>query len=429
MDRILLTISVFSLFLGSILAQGSFDKYFFDKSLRIDYFNVGDAKEQFIAFDEMREEPFWGGPKKNLIDKFHYGNYRFEVVDIASKEVIYSKGYSTLFAEWLTTAEAKQVRRAFSETITLPYPKEKVKVNLYQRNDLNTFDLKFTFDVDPGSPFIKKDRRNVYNASKVLDNGKSDDKVDIVIVPDGYTEKEMSKFKKDAERFASLLLNSSPYKENKNNFNVWYVESPSMESGTDIPRNGVYQSTIANSSFYTFDIERYLMTEDNKTLRDLAANAPYDLIYLLVNSDKYGGGAIYNHYSVAVSDNQWEEYLIVHEFGHGFAGLGDEYYTSEVAYEEFYKPGIEPWERNLTTLKDFDSKWRSLIDKTTPVPTPNDSIYFTKVGVFEGGGYVPKGVYRPMFDCTMKSKTVDNFCVVCKKAIQDMIDYYCDRKL
>ncbi|MBU2444691.1 MAG: IgA Peptidase M64 [Bacteroidetes bacterium] len=422
-----MTISIFSLFFGSIFAQNTFDKYFFDKSLRIDYFNVGDAKEQIIAFDEMREEPYWGGPKKNLIDKFSYGNYRFEVVDLASNEVIYSKGYSTLFAEWLTTAEAKQVRRAFSETITLPYPREKVKVNLYQRNVLNTFDLKFTFDVDPESPFIKKDRRNVFNASKVLDNGKSDDKVDIVIVPDGYTKIEMSKFKKDAERFASLLLNSSPYKENKNNFNIWYVESPSIESGTDIPRNGVYQSTIANSSFYTFDVERYLMTEDNKTLRDLAANAPYDLIYLLVNSDKYGGGAIYNHYSVAVSDNQWEEYLIVHEFGHGFAGLGDEYYTSQVAYEEFYKPGIEPWERNLTTLTEFEFKWKSLIDDSTPIPTPSDSIYFNKVGVFEGGGYVPKGVYRPMFDCTMKSKTVDNFCVVCKKAIQDMIDYYCDR--
>jgi hypothetical protein len=395
--------------------------------MRIDYFNVGDVKEQFIAFDEIREEPFWGGTKKNLIDKFYYGNYRFEVLDAVSNEVIYSKGYSTLFAEWLTTAEAKQVRRAFSETITFPFPKNKVKVNLYQRNDLNTFDLKFTLDVDPNSPFIKKDRRNVYKPVKVFDSGNPSEKVDIVIIPEGYTEKEMPKFKKDAAKFGKLLFNSSPFKENKSNFNIWYVEAPSEQSGTDIPRGGIYRSTIANSSFYTFDLERYLMTEDNKTLRDLAANAPYDLIYLLVNSDKYGGGAIYNHYSVAVSNNEWKEYLIVHEFGHGFAGLGDEYFTSQVAYEEFYKLSVEPWERNLTTLTDFDSKWKSLIDESTPIPTPSDSIYFNKVGVFEGGGYTPKGVFRPMFDCTMKSKTIDNFCVVCKDAIQKMIDYYCDR--
>ncbi len=237
----------------------------------------------------------------------------------------------------------------------------------------------------------------------------------------------MNKFKGDVNKFINYLFGSSPHKENKLNYNIWGILAPSKESGTDIPRENIYKSTVVSSSFYTFDVERYLMTEDNKTLRDLAANVSYDLIYIMVNSNKYGGGAIYNHYSVTVSDNQWEEYLIVHEFGHGFAGLGDEYFTSQVAYEEFYKPGIEPWERNLTTLTDFDSKWKSLIDDSTPIPTPPDTIYFGIVGVFEGGGYVPKGVYRPMYDCTMKSKSVDNFCVVCKKAIQEMIDYYCDR--
>ncbi|MBM4174938.1 MAG: peptidase M64 [Ignavibacteria bacterium] len=427
MKKIGLTFFLIGFLVSGLIAQTTFDKYFIEKSLRIDYFNIGDVKEQIIALDEIREEPFWGGNKINLIDKFYYGNYRFEVIDAVSNKIIYSKGYSTLFSEWLTTAEAKQVRRAFSETLTFPFPKNKVNVNLYKRNELNNFDLVFTFHVDPSSPFIKKDRRNVFKAAKVYDGGNSNEKVDIVIVPDGYTETEMPKFRKDAERFGTLLFGSTPYKENRNNFNIWYVEAPSKESGTDIPRDGIYRSTAANSSFYTFDVERYCMVEDNKTLRDLAANAPYDLIYVLVNSDKYGGGAIYNHYSVAVNDNEWEEYLIVHEFGHGFAGLGDEYYTSEVAYEEFYKAGIEPWEPNLTTLTNFEKKWKPLVKSETPIPTPSEELNNKIVGVFEGGGYVPKGVYRPMLDCSMKSKTVDNFCVVCKDAIQRMIDYYCDR--
>jgi len=410
-----------------LYSQVNFEDYFIDKTLRFDYYHVGDVNSQLIAFDELREEPFWGGPSKNLIDPFNYGNYKYEVYDKETGKLIFSKGYSTLFAEWLTTPEAKKVKKAFHETIVFPFPKKEVVLKIYARDKKNVFQQVFEYEIDPADPFIKKDKPYKYNSIKFLYNGDPSSKVDIVVIPEGYTKDEMDKFKKDLEKFVNALFGSSPFRENKNNFNIWAVEAPSEESGTDIPRKDIWKNTIVNSSFYTFDTERYLMTEDNKTLRNLAGNVPYDLIYIIVNTSKYGGGAIYNYYSVCVSDNENFEYLVVHEFGHGFAGLGDEYYTSQVSYEEFYKTDVEPWERNLTTLVDFDSKWKNLIDKDTPIPTPPTDEYKNKVGVFEGGGYVPKGVYRPMFDCTMKSRIVDNFCVVCKQAIQKMINYYCEK--
>lgn len=414
-------------FLSILYSQIQFEDYFTDKTLRFDYYHVGDVNSQLIAFDELREEPYWGGPKKNLIDPFNYGNYKYEVYDKESGKLIFSRGYSTLFAEWLTTPEAKKIKRAFHETIVFPFPKREVILKIYAPDEKNVFRQVFEFEIDPSNPFIKKDKPNRYNSIKYLDNGDPSSKVDLVVIPEGYTKDEMEKFSKDLEKFVNALFGSSPYRENKNNFNIWAIEAPSEESGTDIPRQNIWKSTIVNTSFYTFDTERYLMTEDNKTLRDLAGNVPYDVIYIMVNTSKYGGGAIYNYYSVCVSDNENFEYLVIHEFGHGFAGLGDEYYTSQVSYEEFYKTDVEPWEPNLTTLVNFDMKWKNLVDKETPIPTPATEEYKNKVGVFEGGGYVPKGVYRPMFDCTMKSRTVNNFCVVCKEAIQKMINYYCEK--
>lgn len=412
---------------SNIFAQINFDDYFLEKTMRFDYYHVGDVKSQVVVFGDLREEPFWGGPKKNLIDPFNFGNYKCEVYDKETGNLIFSRGYSTLFAEWLTTPEAKKISRAFHETVVFPYPKKEIILKLYSRDKKNNFKLDYEIEIDPANPFIKKDKTNSYDIIKFLNNGDPSQKVDIVVIPEGYKKDELAKFKKDLEKFVQSLFNSTPYKENRNNFNIWAIEAPSNESGTDIPRQNIWKSTIVNTSFYTFDTERYLMTEDNKTLRDLAGNVPYDLIYILVNTSKYGGGAIYNHYSVAASDNEHLEYLIVHEFSHGFAGLGDEYYTSQVSYEEFYPHDVEPWERNLTTLVNFESKWKNLVDKDTPIPTPATEEYKNRVGVFEGGGYVPKGVYRPMQDCTMKSRTVNNFCIVCKKTIQDMINFYCEK--
>jgi len=230
--------------------------------------------------------------------------------------------------------------------------------------------------------------------------------------------------RRSSDRSEERRVGKECNKENKDKFNIWGIEAPSKESGTDIPAENIWKNTISNTQFYMFDLDRYLMTSDNKSLRNIASNAPYDQIFILVNTNKYGGGAIYNHYSVCVSDNSNSEYIFTHEFGHGFAGLGDEYYTSDVAYNEFYPLDVEPLDPNLTTLINFESKWKDMLDSETPIPTPATNDFSKTVGAFEGGGYVAKGVYRPMKDCSMKSISVNNFCPVCKRAIKRMIDFY-----
>ena len=417
--------TIFSILLISsiVYPQVNFDEYFYDKTLRMDYFHTGNSKEDAYSFDELIEEPFWGGSKVNLIDIFNYGKYKFEVYDDISGKLIYSRTYATLFNEWQTTEEAKQTTKSFSETVVFPYPQKPVKVVFYSRNKENELIKKFEYKIDPENYFIKTERSRKYNVFEVVNSGESATKVDIVIIPDGYTADEMDKFKEDCNRFAGYLFGSSPFKENEDKFNIWGIEAPSEDSGTDIPAEDVWNNTVVNSTFYTFDLERYLMTSANKELRNLSSYAPYDQIYILVNSQMYGGGSIYNHYSVCVSDDTNSEFVFVHEFGHGFVSLGDEYFTSDVAYNDFYSKEVEPLDPNLTTLVDFNSKWKDMVEEGTPIPTPDTEEYADQVGVFEGGGYVTEGVYRPSSDCTMKSITVDNFCPVCKRAIQQMIDF------
>lgn len=417
-------LSTILLISNPVFPQINFDQYFENKTLRLDYYHTGNSSEDSYSIDELIEEPFWGGSKTNLIDKFNYGKYKVVVKDHDSGKEIYSRTYATLFSEWQTTDEAKQTIKSFSETVVFPYPKENVIVEFYSRDKKNILQKKFEYIVNPNSYFVKTERTLEYENFEVLKSNSSNKAVDIVIIPDGYTIDEMDKFKEDCKKFAGYLFNASPYKENEDKFNIWGIEAPSKESGTDIPADNIWKNTITNTRFYTFDLDRYLMTSDNKTLRNIASNAPYDQIFILVNTNKYGGGAIFNHYSVCVSDNKYGEYIFTHEFGHGFAGLGDEYYTSDVAYNEFYPLDVEPLDPNLTTLVNFDSKWKDMLDEETPIPTPAEKEFKGTLGVFEGGGYVAKGVYRPMQDCSMKSISVDNFCPVCNHAIKQMIDFY-----
>lgn len=420
--RLILLLTILSNTL--VFAQTDFRNYFEDKTLRIDYIHAGNATEDTYFLKELREEPYWGGSLVNLIDTFNLGKYKVEVIDKVSGKMIYSRHYATLFSEWQTTDEAKKITKAFEESVVTPFPKNPVTVKFYTRDGRNVLHEKYSFDIDPANYFIQKDRRMAFDTMRIHYTGDHHKKVDIVILAEGYTADDMGKFESDCEKFKDYLFNSSPYRDKKNDFNIWAVKVISGEAGTDIPKPGVYRNTALGSTFYTFDVERYLMTESFFAVRDAAANVPYDQIFILVNSTKYGGGAIYNHYSVCINNNQSEEYIFVHEFGHGFASLADEYYTSEVAYNEFYPVDIEPLEANVTTLVEFDKKWKSLIKEGTPVPTPATAEYENIVGAFEGGGYAAKGIFRPRMDCTMKSISVDNFCPVCSKALSDMIDFY-----
>lgn len=395
---------------------------FENKTLRMDYLHTGDKDTSSIKFLAWKEEPFWGGPKRNLIDDPLKGEFVVEVFDRAGDELMYSKGFGTLFSEWQSTDEALNSTETFYESIVIPFPKQQVKIRLSRRDKKQQFHVLFETSFDPLTVKIEQTPTHNYPVKKILDSGDPSTHIDLVFLPEGYTQDEMEKFRQDVEKFKNAMFSWSPYDEYKHRFNIWTVEAPSQESGTDIPQDGIWKNTILNSSFNTFNIERYLTTLDYKSVRDLASYAPYDQIFIIVNSDKYGGSGIYNFYTIFTADNNVSEFLLMHEFGHGFVALADEYYSSDVAYSDFFDLTVEPYQENITTLIDFGKKWQDMLDPDTPVPTPDDPVYYDTVGVFEGAGYQAKGIYRPYHNCTMKSRSINNFCPVCKRAIRRTIE-------
>ena len=412
--------------LVSVVVFAQFDKYFENRTMRVDYYHAGDSKNDYYYIDEVIAEPYWGGSLVNLIDDTNFGKYLVKVLDKASGTLIYSRSYSTLFGEWQTVDEARTVQKSFSESVVFPYPKAAVTVVFCTKAfETGKYVEKYRYDINPDDVcLIKHDNRHKYPVYEVLKGGDANRKVDIVIVPDGYTAAQMSQFKKDCEKFKNEFFKYEPYTSHKDDFNIHAVLAPSQESGVDEPCKGIWKNTIVSCSYWSLGSERYLMTTDNKTLRDVAANAPYDQIYILVNSTKYGGGGIFNWYCTGVNSNKMAGKIIVHEFGHGFAGLGDEYVGGS-EYNDFYNLKLEPADPNVTTLVDFDSKWKDMVEQGTPVPTPATSEYNDKVGVYEGAGYLRKGLYRPMQDCLMNHFGCDAFCPVCQRAIVKMIEFYC----
>jgi hypothetical protein len=419
---------VLSIFLlavsGASFSQVEFDSYFLPKTLRFDYSRAGNADTSFICFEQMKEEPFWGGSKKNLKDTFEFGDYKYLLYDKESSTLIYSRGYSSLFREWIDTDEAKKLSRSYYESIVMPFPKKKAILKLQNRGRDQKFTTVFEFEVDPANYFIVKEKLPEYKTEKILNSGDPATKLDIVVLPEGYTQKEMNKFRADVQRFMGYFFKVSPFREKKSKINFWMVYAPSVESGTDIPGKNIWNNTILNSHFYTFDSERYLTTSDVNQIRNLAATVPYDQIYILVNSKTYGGGGIYNYYNLCTSDNQYSEEVFTHEFGHGFAALGDEYEYGYEQAQELYDMTVEPWQVNITNLVNFGSKWKDLVEPNTPVPTPDIPNYKNKIGAFEGAGYVRKGIYRPVHDCKMRSNAAKEFCPVCQRALNQLLDFY-----
>ncbi|MFH1197582.1 MAG: M64 family metallopeptidase [bacterium] len=415
-----------------IFARSNYDKYFLEKTMRFDFFHVGNKDKEQIVFDEIIEEPEWGGSKTDLIDDTNYGNYFFKLFDKESKQLIYSRGFSTLFQEWQTTEEAMHLSRTFEGSIVFPYPATTSILEIYKRDKKNIFQKLFEYEINPENYFISKERRMKYENFKVHYSGEPQNKLDIVFLPEGYSINEKEKYIHDCKRFADTLFNYSPFQENEGNINIWAVEAYSQDTGVDIPAENKWKNSILNSTYYTFDSERYVMTSDYKKVRDLASNAPYDQIYILVNSAKYGGGAIYNFYSALAVDCNGAGRVFIHEFGHGMAGLADEY-AGDVSYVDMYPLDVEPWEENITTLVDFDSKWKSLLEEGTLIPTPVDGSYELKsiqeklkLGAFEGGGYVTKGVYRASYDSIMRTLAAGEFNLASKKALIKILNMYID---
>jgi len=407
----------------SLQAQIRYEDYFTDNTLRFDYNRCGTAATEQVYFVNMKQEGKWSGPRTRLIDPFPWGEYRVEVYDQASRKLIYTRGYAGLYSEWQTTREAKETSRCFYETVLIPFPKKPVNLVLLSRDRKTKLNRVFEYPIDPASYFISKDRGPVYKSYMVHDSGDPAVKIDVAFIPDGFMDTEMDKFKEAVREFSKGLLNTPPFTAYENNFNIWLVEAPSAESGTDIPAKGIYKETLLSTGFYTFDSERYNMTYDIKSVRDVAANAPYDVIIILVNSEKYGGGGVYNYYGCFTAFNRQSIGVFVHEFGHCFTWLTDEYYTSDVAYSDYIDLTVEPIQPNVTTLVDFGKKWKKMVKAGTPIPTPRTATYEGVVGAFEGGMYSAKNIFSPMNKCKM-NWLGDPFCPVCTKTIVDMIGYY-----
>lgn len=406
------------------MAWAQFDKYFTESSLRVDYCLTGNSTVTSFSLKELIHEPYWSGSKTNLIDTLEFGNYIVKVFEAGTDKLLFSKGYQNLYGEWQTTDEAKQVTKTFEESVIVPFPKAKIDIALFRKTWEGELVEGMRLTVNPDDYFIRNyDNLNLPVYAAWIGNRDITKAVDIVILPEGYTQAEMGKFIKDCDFFVKSLFNYEPYDRYRESFNVRGVMVPSEESGCTMPGDKIYKNTAMRFSFWTFDSERYCMSTDNRDIRDLAGQVPYDQIYILVNTEKYGGGGIYNFYCSSASSNNKSSDVIIHEFGHGFAGLADEYYYAG-ASEHMYNIALEPWEPNITSLVDFSNKWGDMIREGTPVPTPREPKYEQTIGVFEGGGYEPEGMYSPYMDCLMNTFKGHEFCPVCQRAIERMILYY-----
>ena len=402
--------------------RAQFDQYFENKSLRIDFALSGNVSTQSAALQQLREEPVWGGPRA-LIEPFEYGGYNIKAYDKESGELIYSRNFNTLFEEWRTTEQAVTEVQSWTNSIAVPYPKKEISLTISGRSrETMKLEPLLKLDVDPRSIYINRDRLKDNRVTKVQYTGEPAGKVDLVFLAEGYTKDEQDKFDADVKRFAESLFKTPPFDSRKDDFNIWSVGLVSEDSGTDSSGDGIFKNTALNSGYYTFGVDRYLTTPDMKSIRDAVWNVPCDAVFILVNTETYGGGGMYNFYAMGSADHPLTPSVFVHELGHSFAGLADEYFSSEVAYDEnFYVLTAEPWEPNITTLVDFDRKWKDLLPPGTPIPTPVNDAHTDKVGVYEGGGYLPKGIYRPMDHCMMRDYAP--FCPACSRAILKMIDF------
>ncbi len=489
LKSIVYVLLILPLFLqAQVPASLNFAQFFTDQTLRIDYFHSGDAKHEMITLDHCYRYGIWAGSRTRLIDPLNLGRYCVKIYDLATNKLIFSRGFDSYFGEYKTSDPALQcTARTYHESVLIPMPRNKVRFVLEGRDRMNQLHELFATEIDPHNIYII--RENFTDRSvKVMNSNYSGDphsKADIVILAEGYTADEEDKYKTDLKRVTQLFLNQPPYKSLKDKFNIYGIFKPSLESGVDEPGAGVFKRTVLSTTFHSLGLERYMLTEDNKSIRDLAAAVPYEAIVIMVNHTRYGGGGIYNLYCTFTTDNQWTEYVFLHEFGHSFGGLADEYYSSDVAYNDFYPKGVEPIDYNITALLDPNKlKWKNFMTPAIALPTPwekagydslgqawvakrrqlnkeitelkkdstlnaakikelqaqsknidrtltaqldtflKNSKYNGMVGAFEGAGYSTTGLYRPMLDCIMFSKGTKPYCKVCEQGIIRVLEQY-----
>ncbi|MCF8344417.1 MAG: IgA Peptidase M64, partial [Bacteroidales bacterium] len=348
-----------------------FYQYFQDSTMRLDYFHIGTAGEEHFATDRILNDGPWPGSKIRLTDDLEYGLYLFEVRELVTGQLLYSRGFASIFGEWQTIPEAREIWGTFHESVRFPWPKKPVGLVMKKRNEMNEFTTIWEIKIDPSSRQVNPSSKPIqFKTWDYMVNGPAEKKVDIVVLGDGYMAEEMPKFYADIQRLMGELFMVEPFKSRKQDFNVRAVVTPAFESGVNKPHPGIFKRTPLSMSYSAFDSERYALTYDNRSVRDAASEVPYDFMFILINEETYGGGGIYRLYASVASDNAFSDYIFIHEFGHHFAALADEYYSSDVSYE-IGELTVEPWEANVTALLDPGNlKWKELVDENTPLPTP-----------------------------------------------------------
>jgi hypothetical protein len=448
--------------------NGNYSLYFTGQTMRVDYFHTGTALEEHFSLDRILNDGAWAGSETVLLDELNRGLYFYKITDTLNNTLLYSRGFASVFGEWQSIGDPNW--GTFHESVRFPWPKVPVKLTIEKRDAKNNFVPVWSTIIDPASRIVNPSvLKSQFKTYPYIENGKTTDHVDIVILGDGYTAAEMDKFHKDVKSLTDELFTVEPYKSRKADFNVRAVETPSATSGVNKPHPGVFSRTPLSMSYGAFDSERYALTYDNRTIRDVAASVPYDYMFILINERTYGGGGIFNLYSTVAADNKFSRYIFVHEFGHSFAALADEYYTSDVSYQS-PEVTVEPWEPNVTALFDpANLKWKELVKPGTPLPTPwsktefdtysydiqkerralraanvpetemealferekhtslemfSKNKYKDATGAFEGGNYMQFGIYRSALDCIMFTRNKQEFCPACTKAISEVIDMY-----
>ena len=441
MKRILLTLAALVAAGAGLLAQ-DFDRNFENATLRLDYVFCGDNAHQAIYFQQALKTSEWAGRRNNLAAPLLEGNGQIRVLDPETGACLYANSFSTLFQEWQVEEEATRVQKAFENCFQVPFPKRPVDIEVFLMDTHRQRSSFLKHRIDPADMLIRQTADNGFSSAVVWQGGSLAESIDIVVVSEGYAAAEKAKFYRDAERVATALFRHEPFASHRGKFSIRAVFAPSQDSGASVPHDGDWKRTVLDSHFDTFYSDRYLTTSAQQKVYDLIGTVPFEHIVVMVNTDIYGGGGIYNSLTIMNADHPTFNAVMVHEFGHAFGGLADEYAYGELV-ETPYPADTEPWEPNITTMHDFASKWQDLLPQGTPVPTPLDDLdkqdvrriwnTFTKeqkdllnlkVGVYEGAGYQTKGVYRPVQECRMRINECEEFCPVCARALIRMIDFY-----
>lgn len=418
------------LFLLCLIAVAStraqvFADHFADKTLRVDYIFNGNASGQAICLDGLSALPTWAGRKHHLAELPLQGNGQIIMRNAASGKTIYTTSFSSLFQEWLETDEARNVTKGFENTFLLPYPLQPVEIEITLLDPRRNVRASMKHIVHPNDVLIEQKGNSHITPHKYLLHNDSPEKcIDVAILAEGYTLQEMQTFYEDADIACKSIFDHEPFKSMKKRFNVVAVASPSTDSGVSVPRLNEWKHTAFGSHFSTFYSDRYLTISRVKAIHDALAGIPYEHIIILANTEEYGGGGIYNSYTLTTAHHPMFRPVVVHEFGHSFGGLADEYFYDNDVMTDTYPLDIEPWEQNISTQVDFAAKWKDMLSENTPVPTPAEVSENYPTGVYEGGGYSAKGIFRPAENCRMRTNEYPAFCPVCQRALRRIIEFY-----